>query len=209
MGKIKIDFRLISSVVLFALSVVSVLVLGAEIYLFGFRQGADLTDKNYQDLVARLSKDRVSSYIPVKPQETVKPTVSAGPKPQPKKPDWGGPDLWEVVNTARVNHGVNPLKGRDELCTVASIRLNELLSLGKLDGHQGFAKLTETREDLKWIFEKYVMAEFLVQGAQTPEEAVDLWLNTLGHKKLITGGEYVYGCTYAQEGFGVAIVAYE
>ena len=69
--------------------------------------------------------------------------------------------------------------------------------------------MSEKRPDLKWIFEKYgQVAEFLVSGATSPQNAVDLWFNTLGHKKLITGGEYVYGCIYAQAGFGVAITAF-
>lgn len=112
-----------------------------------------------------------------------------------------------AVNTRRVQLGVNALDQRDELCTIASIRLNQQLELGKLDGHEGFSKLAE-REDLLWIFEKYNMAEFLVSGVHTPQEAVSAWEGTLAHKKLMTGGEYVWGCVYAQSGFGVAIAAY-
>lgn len=132
------------------------------------------------------------------------------PQPAPKKtyPKWGGPELWEAVNVSRVGHGVGPLSQRDELCTIASIRLNQLLALGTLDGHEGFGKLPEERSDLKWIFDKYDISEFLVSGADSPEEAVSLWENTLGHKKLLTGGEYSFGCIYAQNGFGVAIAAY-
>lgn len=121
----------------------------------------------------------------------------------------GGPDLWEAVNNKRVEYGVNPLNQRDELCTVASLRLNELLELGKLDGHEGFGNLKENRPDLEWIFENYsTIAEFLLAGAETEHEAVSMWDNTLGHKKLLTGGEYVWGCVYAQNGFGVAITAF-
>ena len=122
---------------------------------------------------------------------------------------WGGPELWGLVNKKRVENGVNPLTQKDELCTIASIRLNEILKLGELDNHQGFSNLNERRPDLKWIFEKYVIAEFLVSGAETAQEAVDLWYNTLGHKKLLTGGEYAFGCIYAQNAFAVAIAAYQ
>lgn len=123
-------------------------------------------------------------------------------------PTWGGPELWEAVNKRRQELGVNALGQRDELCTIASIRLNELLELGKLDGHTGFSNLPERREDLKWIFEKYNISEFLLSGAQSASEAVELWENTLGHKKIVTGGEYVWGCIYAQNGFAVAMAAY-
>lgn len=123
-------------------------------------------------------------------------------------PNWSGPELWEAVNKRRQELGVNAMSSQPELCTIASIRLNELLELGKLDGHEGFSTLPDRRPDLKWIFEKYNISEFLVSGASTALEAVQLWENTLGHKKLLTGGEYVWGCTYAQNGFGVAISAY-
>jgi uncharacterized protein YkwD len=112
------------------------------------------------------------------------------------------------VNARRQQLGVNALGSQAELCTVASVRLNELLELGKLDGHEGFSNMAERRPDLAWIFEKYNISEFLVSGAGSAQEAVDLWEDTLGHKKLLTGGEYVWGCTYAQNSFGVAIAAY-
>ncbi len=125
------------------------------------------------------------------------------------KADWGGPDLWEAVNNKRIEYGVNPLSSRDELCTIASIRLNELLALGTLDNHEGFSNLQERRTDLVWIFEKYsTVAEFLALGGQSAEETVSMWENTLGHKKLLTGGEYVWGCIYAQNSFAVAITAF-
>lgn len=69
-------------------------------------------------------------------------------------------------------------------------------------------KMPTDRPDLKWIFEKYDLTEFLVSGADSPQEAVDLWENTLGHKELLSGGQYVWGCIYAQNGFGVAITAF-
>jgi len=82
------------------------------------------------------------------------------------------------------------------------------LELGKLDGHVGFSNMPTDRPDLKWIFDKYNLSEFLVSGATSPQDAVGLWENTLGHKELLTGGQYVWGCVYAQNGFGVAIAAY-
>ena len=59
--------------------------------------------------------------------------------------------------------GVNPLKQKDELCTIAAIRLSQIIDLGKLDGHNGFEP-TLNRSDLKWISEKYNISEFLVSG---------------------------------------------
>lgn len=137
-----------------------------------------------------------------KPKVVLTPTTVAK-----AKVTWGGPDLWKVVNERRIQLGVGELSRKDELCTIASIRLNQLLDIGKLDGHAGFQPVLE-RSDLKWIAEKYNISEFLAQGYTTPEATVKGWENTLGHRALLAGGEYVWGCIYSQNTFSVAIVAY-
>lgn len=148
------------------------------------------------------NQDKVNVYaILVSPRKVV------SPPPVSPKITWGGPELWVAINKRRVENGVNPLSKKDELCTIASIRLNQLLELNKLDGHSGFVPLLD-RPDLKWISEKYNISEYLVQGYSTPEETVKAWENTLGHRSLVAGGEYVWGCVYAQNTFGVAIAAY-
>ncbi len=145
--------------------------------------------------------DKVDVYVLL-----VSPRKSA-PKTSKSSTSWGGPELWTAVNKRRVEMGVNPLKVKDELCTLASIRLNQLLDLGKLDGHAGFEP-TLARNDLKHIKEEYTVSEFLIQGYESPTAAVSAWENTLGHRVLLAGGEYVWGCVYAQNTFGVAIAAY-
>ena len=116
-------------------------------------------------------------FLFLHPVPTKKPIV----KTVVPKISWGGPELWEEVNKKRVENGVSQLAQRDELCTIASIRLNELLNLDNLDGHEGFGTMREDRPDLVWIFDKYaVVAEFLAMGGETPQETVSLWENTLG-----------------------------
>jgi len=162
-----------------------------------------LNYKDFQEvgIAIKNSTDRVDIYVLlVTPRKIIKQAIV----PQVT---WGGPDLWAVINKRRVEMGVNPLKQMDLLCTIASIRLNELLQLGKLDGHEGFVPVLE-RSDLKDQTANYNISEFLIQGYQTPEAAVDAWENTMGHKALLAGGEYVWGCVYAQNTFGVAIAAY-
>ena len=206
----RIDWKIVLNVLLTTFTIVIISGLLVEIYIFGYKQGESSSVDYYESIISSLAKDQVSSYIPSpSPQGTESPkTATPTAVAAIREVNWGGPELWELVNKARVEHGVGQLKQVDELCTIASIRLNELLALGALDGHSGFSNLSERRTDLKWIFEKYVVAEFLIQGPSTAQEAVDLWLNTMGHKKLITGGEYVYGCIYAQNSFAVAIAAY-
>lgn len=140
--------------------------------------------------------------------EQIKVSAVAVPTIKPvNKTAWSGPDLWVAVNDRRVEFGVGKLNKKDELCTIASIRLNQLLELKKLDGHAGFQPVLD-RSDLKWISEKYNISEYLAAGFATPQETVKGWENTLGHKSLLSGGEYVWGCVYAQNNFAVAIAAY-
>jgi uncharacterized protein YkwD len=180
------------------------------IYDFAYKKGYVEGQKSMDEYISQIftQSDATSYEI----QEGVpKPTIVLSPtvKKVSQGVSWGGPELWEAVNKKRVEYGVNPLRRTDELCTIASIRLNELLELGKLDGHEGFGNMTERRTDLKWIFDKYsTIAEFLAYGGLTPSETIGLWDNTLGHKKLLNGGEYVWGCIYAQNTFAVAITAY-
>lgn len=197
-------FLLSASLILFAAVIVGSYFLG---FVGGYNSGiSDAKESlvSFVELQAESTPTPVPTNIPTKV-----PDVKVTPRVYIPRAAWGGPELWEEVNKKRQSYGVNPLAQRDELCTIASIRLNELLELGKLDGHEGFSNLSEERPDLEWIFEKYsVVAEFLAMGGETPQETVELWNNTLGHKKLLEGGEYVWGCIYAQNTFAVAITAY-
>jgi uncharacterized protein YkwD len=179
------------------------------IFFVGFLKGYVVGRNEQQNIDQKYLSQIVSSTsVPntVSVPGTTK-IVYITPAPRAKV-TWGGPQLWEAVNKRRVELGVNPLQVKEEVCTIASIRLNQILELKKLDGHVGFTNMPNNRPDLKWIFDKYNLSEFLVGGASSPQDAVNLWENTLGHKELLSGGQYVWGCIYAQNGFGVAITAY-
>lgn len=203
----KINWRIIFDVFYNIFTVFLIVSLIVLAYFIGFKSGELFGVNKVREELARL-EENVSSKEIARQAPTPIIVKTSAPVAKPKIPNWTGPQLWEEVNKSRVEHGVNPLKQKDELCTIASIRLNELLELGKLDGHEGFSSLPDRRPDLKWIYEKYTIAEFLIAGASSAKDAVNSWLDTLGHSKLLTGGEYVWGCTYAQNGFGVAIAAY-
>lgn len=198
-------WRVISKVFLSAISLTCLLLLFAGVYVIGMVQGYKLSSSENSKISAII--ERLTAEPSATPTQTAAKVSNSPQNSQPKS--WGGPDLWEAVNKRRIEYGVNPLQQRDELCTIASIRLNEQLTLGTLDNHEGFTNMKERRPDLAWIFEKYgTLAEFLAQGGKSAAETVSLWENTLGHKKLMTGGEFVWGCIYAQESFAVAITAY-
>ncbi len=167
-----------------------------------------LLDKFTEVGIAQAQEEDHNTYYFLFGNKKPKTVQTVAPKTTVRqKISWGGPELWEAVNKRRVEFGVNKLTRKDELCTIASIRLNQLLELNKLDGHAGFKPVLD-RTDLKWISEKYNISEFLAQGYGSPEETVKGWENTLGHRGLMTGGEYVWGCIYSQNSFAVAISAY-
>jgi len=190
----------------FVLSVLLAISVYRLAYLKGYLNGQKDTEEYLIEMYTR--KDATSYIIR---EGTAVPTIAITPtvKKVAQGVSWGGVELWQEVNKKRVEYGVNPLRKSDDLCTIASIRLNELLELGKLDGQEGFGNMSQERPDLKWIFDKYsTVAEFLAYGGLTPLETVGLWDNTLGHKKLLNGGEFVWGCIYAQNTYAVAITSY-
>lgn len=207
---IKIALPVILRTLVYCCAVVLTIIVTLAIYRIAFIRGYGEGQKSMDKYLTQIfSGPDATSYVisegEVRP--TALPTQSV--KKVTQGVSWGGPEMWEAINTKRIGYGVNPLKRSDELCTIASIRLNELLELEKLDGHEGFGNMTQRRPDLNWIFEKYsTIAEFLAYGGTTPSETVSLWDNTLGHKKLLNGGEFVWGCVYAQNTFVVAITAY-
>lgn len=200
----------------FAFAIPAFLFLLFIVYRFGYSIGFNEGGANAEEYYLSFIEEMRLAVVQQEPLSSTQDTDELSPVPMPTKKvsfireaDWGGPQLWEAVNKRRSGLGVNPLSSADELCTIASIRLNELLELGKLDGHVGFSNMPERRADLKWIFDKYSnVAEFLAMGGSTADETVSLWENTLGHKKLLSGGEYVWGCVYAQNTFAVAITAF-
>lgn len=199
------------SVFLLSFSTVLFVIFIVGVYVFGFSRGYNLSQSDTQNEIDKLAFS-IQGIIESQRKNLTSNTNSEENNSQYYAPSavlWGGPDLWEAVNKRRMELGVNSLNQKDNLCTIASIRLNELLEIGELDGHEGFSTMTDRRPDLKYIFEDYSnVAEFLAYGGRSADETVKLWENTLAHKKLMTGGEYVWGCIYAQDTFAVAIAAY-
>jgi hypothetical protein len=115
-----------------------IIVILASIYYLGYLKGVALQAEEGEEITA--------SSLEITPVPTTFPSPTTKPRPvlptQQKKVtyglsvNWGGPELWDAVNKKRLEYGVNPLKLREDLCTIASIRLNELIELGKLPKKQ-------------------------------------------------------------------------
>jgi len=119
-------------------------------------------------------------------------------------PTFTGQDLWQAVQNYRRAHQLPLFEQSNELCTVASIRLNELLELGKLDNHDGFGPRADA------FFEKNKgwtnINENLASGYETAVQTVEWgWDQSLGHQALIQSREYPKACAAANRGFAVLI----
>lgn len=120
------------------------------------------------------------------------------------RPTFTGEDLWKAVQDYRRAHNLPEFALSTELCTVASIRLNEQLELGRLDNHDGFdARANE-------FFEQHPgwtnINENLAAGYQTATQTVEWgWDQSLGHKALIQSRDYPKACAAANAGFAVLI----
>jgi uncharacterized protein YkwD len=130
--------------------------------------------------------------------EAKPPTVSAQP------PTYTGQDLWMAVQNYRRAHSLFEFKQANELCTVASIRVNELIELGRLDNHDGFGPRADEffERNPDWT----AINENLASGYDTAIQAVEWgWDQSLGHQALLKSTEYPYACTAANQGYAVLI----
>jgi uncharacterized protein YkwD len=122
-------------------------------------------------------------------------------------PYYTGVELWEQVQKYRREHGVPELRQDTTLCTIASIRVNQLLDLRNLDNHDGFPPLIQKYQDSGQL-EHLNVAENILSGYKTATEAVSGWDSSLGHRALMQDGSFVWGCAAANYGFAVLIAAY-
>lgn len=123
---------------------------------------------------------------------------------QTNKPNFTGQDLWQAVQNYRSAHSLFTFEQSNELCTVASIRVNELLELGKLDNHDGFKRRSEEffERNPGWT----AINENIAAGYQTAVQTVEWgWDQSLGHQALIQSKEYPKACAAANSGFSVLI----
>ena len=172
----------------FAVSLVAV------VYFIGLNHGVYLSENEKSEDV-KINTEfirKAASYLKFVPfvPEVDLPINNLGKEEEVKVPNGpGGPDLWNAVNTRRTELGQKEIILREDLCTIAAIRLSELLKIGALDGHDGFNKLTEERSDIQNIISGYgAVFEYLAKGGKTSKETIGLWENSLGHSRLLKGG---------------------
>lgn len=156
------------------------------------------------------------NIIPPTPTESITPPPTSFPTKQNSQikntpptpiPYYTGVELWEQVQKYRREHGVPEFRQDTTLCTIASIRVNQLLDLNNLDNHDGFPPLVQKYQDSGQL-EHLNVAENILSGYKTADEAVAGWDSSLGHRALMQDGSFVWGCAAANYGFAVLIAAY-
>jgi uncharacterized protein YkwD len=131
----------------------------------------------------------------------------ASPPPRPpgaQRATFTGQDLWTAVQNYRSAHQLPLFAMSTELCTVASIRVNQLLELGKLDNHAGFQPLSDEffKEHSGWT----AINENIAAGYQSAVQTVEWgWDQSLGHQALIQSREFPKACAAANSGFSVLV----
>jgi len=103
--------------------------------------------------------------------------------------------ILELVNKHRTGMGLGPLKTNDDIAAAAEKHSRNVAAKKIPFGHDGFdGRMAGLRSKIKrtsgW-------AENVAYGAETAEQAVEMWLNSPGHKKNIEG-------KYNLTGIGIA-----
>lgn len=115
-----------------------------------------------------------------------------------------GENLFEAINSHRASNNLNPVELDDNLCDNLVERW--LAIKNPENGHKGFEEWLESN-DLH-TGNKYIrIGEVYVVDTYTPEDAIKFWLSSPGHKGMIETKDLKYGCTYAHDGTGVAVLA--
>ena len=114
-----------------------------------------------------------------------------------------GDQLFEAVNEHRQSIGVGKLELDPTLCDNLVERWIAIKEPN--NGHKGYEE---------WLANegiaddpKYDLIGELYINASTPENAINWWLGSPGHKSTLEMDKMAYGCAYANDGTGVVIMA--
>jgi len=118
--------------------------------------------------------------------------------------NYTGDEVFKIINDYRRRANVGELALDPNLCYLASLRLSQLLSLGKLDAHQGFIDFDPTA---KFKYER--VGENLAYGYTSADAVVEAWEKSPGHNLTLKDPVNTLGCVAANRGFAVFIAGRE
>ena len=146
--------------------------------------------KRIGELSQRLSQNQTQ---PTQSAKTVAPTFN-----------YTGDDIFRVINEYRRGVNVGELSLDPNLCYLSSLRLSQLLDLGKLDAHQGFIDFDPAN---RFKYER--VGEDLAFGYGSARETVDAWEKSPGHNLVLKDPVNTLGCVASNRGYAVFIAGRE
>ena len=160
---------------------------------------------------------RPGEELPAQPPEEVEPPAEEAPPqetpPAQENPDEDAPEesggvqeaaeaVTSLVNAARQDAGLSELELDADLCAAAQARAQEIaqsFSHTRPDGSSCFTILEEFGISYR------AAGENIAMGQRTPEEVMDGWMNSSGHRANILNGTFTsIGVGYYVDGAGAA-----
>lgn len=142
------------------------------------------------------------------PEEETPPAEEAPPQEEPDAPEESGgvqeaaEAVAPLVNAARRDAGLSELELDADLCAAAQARAQEIaqsFSHTRPDGSSCFTILEEFGISYR------AAGENIAMGQRTPEEVMDGWMNSSGHRANILNGTFTsIGVGYYVDGAGAA-----
>lgn len=142
------------------------------------------------------------------PEEETPPAEEAPPQEEPDAPEESGgvqeaaEAVTSLVNAARQDAGLSELELDADLCAAAQVRAQEIaqsFSHTRPDGSSCFTILEEFGVSYR------AAGENIAMGQRTPEEVMDGWMNSSGHRANILNGTFTsIGVGYYVDGAGAA-----
>jgi uncharacterized protein YkwD len=132
------------------------------------------------------------------PNSSSNPGTQPTPKPDPKPTPTPTPEtdngkfeqkVLELTNIERAKQGLAPLKGNKEL-NYAADKYAELMSDKNYFSHTGPDGSSPWDRMKKVGFDAQTMGENIAAGQRTPEEVVEAWMNSPGHRANILNRNY-------------------
>lgn len=142
------------------------------------------------------------------PEEETPPAEEAPPQEEPDAPEESGgvqgaaAAVASLVNAARQDAGLSELELDADLCAATQARAQEIaqsFSHTRPDGSSCFTILEEFGISYR------AAGENIAMGQRTPEEVMDGWMNSSGHRANILNGTFTsIGVGYYVDGAGAA-----
>lgn len=106
----------------------------------------------------------------------------------------------ELTNAERTKNGLTPLKADQELSRVAREKSNNMAEVGYFDHNSPtYGSPFDMMQDYGINYR--AAGENIAKGQRTPEEVVNAWMNSPGHRENILNGNFTHiGVGYVEQG---------